>query len=508
MQYGNEDREKENEDINGKDHINKTNSTTTSVSTLDQSSIRLSNADGVSTFIVSVPKEDYVSMIIYKKYRRREKNRSVSTRDYSVLQPGLWQHFFTEKIWQATKISCGFNFKRHKLSRNAESGYAYGTCKCGSIIKCIIDNSEELTTKLKCTYIEGQGCCGKRYLRNPVRQAIVEKFQGTTSAAKYRIEMAEDLMQQGDKEPPHLYSANVLRVAKHEIMQKNYIDKDPLKALHLMQLGSLQNVIHNIGLNPFFVHYWSNHQLHVYRTYAADETSCVSIDATGSIIRKIKRLDKTKTKHIFLYNCIVNSKTKGMFPVCQMLSESHHTNAIQYWLMEWIRSGALCPREVVCDASRALLTTAARSFTGYLTIEEYSDACKNNNNLPLCYIRIDVAHFIKTYANFLKDALPRVKVFYLSLLVQLILCCHINTAEEILRGILIIARSETEGMTSNNEKTICETYKIKMKNLLTSSNQEISIDNESDQLNCMDFEEENSRFNKWNQWAKDIDDDV
>jgi len=184
-----------------------------------------------------------------------------------------------------------------------------------------------------------------------------------------------------------------LRVAKHEITQKNYIDKDPLKALHLMKLGSLENIIHTIGLNPFFVHYWTNHQLHVYRTYTLDETSCVYIDATGSIIRKIKRPDKSKTKHIFFYNCVANSKTSGLFPVCQMLSESHHTNAIQYWLMEWIRSGAPCPREVVCDANRALLTAAVRCFTGYLTVEEYSDACKENN-LPVCYIRMWMWHIL------------------------------------------------------------------------------------------------------------------
>jgi len=239
-------------------------------------------------------------------------------------------------------------------------------------------------------------------LRNPIRQAVVEKFQGS-SAAKYRIEMAEDLIEKNDREPPHLYSANVLRVAKHEITQKNYLDKDPIKALHLMKLGSLQNVIHSIGLNSFYIHYWTNHQLHVYRTYATDETSCVYIDATGSIIRKIKRLDKTKTKHIFLYNCVVNSKANGLFPVCQMLSESHHTNAIHYWLMEWIRSGASCPREVVCDASRALLTAAIRSFTRYRTINEYSDACKDNN-VPSCYIRIDVAHFIKTCRFFKRCA--------------------------------------------------------------------------------------------------------
>ena len=48
-------------------------------------------------------------------------------------------------------------------------------------------------------------------------------------------------MQEDDnKEPSHLYT-NVLRVAKYEINQKNYMDKNPLKALYLMQLGSLRH---------------------------------------------------------------------------------------------------------------------------------------------------------------------------------------------------------------------------------------------------------------------------
>jgi len=141
----------------------------------------------------------------------------------------------------------------------------------------------------------------------------------------------------------------------------------------------------------------------VYRTYTSDETACIYTDAFGSIIKKIKRPDKSKTGHIFLYDCVANSERSGLFPVSQMLSERHNTNIIQYWLMEWTRSGAPRPREVVCDFSRALLTTAVRNFTNYFTLDEYADGCKENN-LPACYIRIDVAHFIKKYANFLKDA--------------------------------------------------------------------------------------------------------
>jgi len=90
----------------------------------------------------------------------------------------------------------------------------------------------------------------------------------------------------------------------------------------------------------------------------------------------------------------VNSVKSGLFPVTQMLSERHNTNAIHYWLMKWIRSGAPRSREVVCDFSRALLTAAIRSFTNYSTLEEYADACKEGN-LPACYIRIDVAFYKK-----------------------------------------------------------------------------------------------------------------
>jgi len=82
-----------------------------------------------------------------------------------------------------------------------------------------------------------------------------------------------------------------------------------------------------------------------------------------------------------------------------MLTENHTTNSIQFWLIEWIRTGTPRPREVVCDFSIALLKAAVRSFTEYMTLEQYTDVCKNVN-MPDCYIRIDVAHFIKIYANF------------------------------------------------------------------------------------------------------------
>lgn len=80
-----------------------------------------------------------------------------------------------------------------------------------------INNKEELSTIIKCRFTEGNGCCGKRYLRRPIRDAVVENMRGK-SAMAYRAEMAEQYMDHNNIiEPPHLYNSEVLRTAKHEI---------------------------------------------------------------------------------------------------------------------------------------------------------------------------------------------------------------------------------------------------------------------------------------------------
>jgi hypothetical protein len=75
-----------------------------------------------------------------------------------------------------------------------------------------------------------------------------------------------------------------------------------------------------------------------------------------------------------------------------MLSESHNTIAIWLWLIQWIQHSASPPREVTCDASKALLTAVVRAFTNSMNIDDYADKMWDNEVMPNCYIRIDVAH--------------------------------------------------------------------------------------------------------------------
>lgn len=124
--------------------------------------------------------------------------------------------------------------------------FSSGSCRCGSTLRCIIEDVDSSCNciKLNCTYRQGRGNCGKRYLRNPTRSIVGKELQ-QKAVHVYRVEKAHKLMSEGDPEPPHLYSSLVMRVAKTENIKKNYIHTDALKALVILKYTSMNNVIHN-----------------------------------------------------------------------------------------------------------------------------------------------------------------------------------------------------------------------------------------------------------------------
>lgn len=233
-----------------------------------------------------------------------------------------------------------------------------------------MERDEQNIVHFKCSGTEEDGACGKLYLRGKERTLVAGKVQ-KKSCYVYRAEEADNQMKVGDSEPPTLFKTSVLRMAKSELATSQYIDQDPVVALHKMQLFSMKDIIHSIGLSPFFVF---------------------------SIFRTLVRPDKSKSAHLFVY-LIVAQSSVGPVSVGQMISERQDTGAISFWLSDWVGNPGLpIPHEVVCDASKALLGAAVRSFTSFSTVSEYADAL-HGDGIPRCYIRIDVAHIIKKYAD-------------------------------------------------------------------------------------------------------------
>lgn len=98
-------------------------------------------------------------------------------------------------------------------------------------------------------------------------------------------------------------------------------------------------------------------------------------------------------------------------------------------------------------------------------IGEYADAL-TKNELPPCFIRIDVAHFINTYSKLFGKRAGLEKIFWLAVIGQLLMCEHEREAKDILRSLYIVASSATAGLLLNNKPSLCEEHKDKLDALI------------------------------------------
>jgi len=128
----------------------------------------------------------------------------------------------------------------------------------------------------------------------------------------------------GDNIPPILYDATVLRKAKQAELDKRLQlhNTDPVQNLHMAKCTRFMRTIHNIGLNPFYCMYWSLEQQLMYKKAHKQDINCfLTIDATGSIGKKLRLPNKEKSPHLFLYECMYVSEF-GNFPAFQMVCKT------------------------------------------------------------------------------------------------------------------------------------------------------------------------------------------
>lgn len=161
------------------------------------------------------------------------------------------------------------------------------------------------------------------------------------------------------------------------------------------------SIIRNIEYDGFFVHFWSNIPLQIYKEcYTRAKIPTMSFDATGGRCKKIKRSNGDQSSNLFLYEGMeIEGKT---FTALSMISKQHDALSIYSWLDRWIRCGIKPPKMIVCDQSLALISAIVKSFTQYKSLQEYLESCYklifNPNDrtcsISICYIRNGVNHFI------------------------------------------------------------------------------------------------------------------
>lgn len=103
--------------------------------------------------------------------------------------------------------------------------------------------------------------------------------------------------------------------------------------------------------------------------------------------------------------------------------------------------------------STALLNAAVIAFTSHLNLKSYINALFALNSgsrplaLPECFIRIDIAHFLKAITSCVHFANKKAKVrdMYVRCVALLLKETEIIEARKIIYSILVMAYSETEG---------------------------------------------------------------
>lgn len=97
--------------------------------------------EDVMHFSIDSAKEEYEKLFVTKEYKRREfGRRQDSMRTCLRLEPGRWEHWISDEIWNVTKLPCSFNFRGHYLTQDGNAGKVEGTYFF-NIYKTLIEKS-------------------------------------------------------------------------------------------------------------------------------------------------------------------------------------------------------------------------------------------------------------------------------------------------------------------------------------------------------------------------------
>lgn len=265
--------------------------------------------------------------------------------------------------------------------------------------------------------------------------------------------------------PAQIPTLNSLHKAKSKAIAERRLHSDPVLALCMMkQNGGYGSAIRNIGIDKFFIHIWSDLQLKVYKeAYTKTDTPTMCFDATGSCCKKLKRHNNIYSGSFFLYDGVmkVNEQT---FTVLSMVSEQHDNISIRVWIQRWLQCGVQPPKVVISDQSLALMSALVQSFTQYSSLQKYLEICfllvqgTSVIDVPFCYIRNDVNHFmhlVTQWPTIKNTKYIRTKQLYARSMGLLILCTDLIEASKILEAIFTIAYSKTDGKDKEGRLTLC-----------------------------------------------------
>lgn len=358
-------------------------------------------------FNFDIPYREYVKMAPVNMMYGKQKNKKM----YTVLKQGVWSNIINDWFIKYCSIPCNIIYKRNRVAIDSNMAEHFlnfsGKCKdCLAIVTGWAKEKPVDGMPLNVNIIMDDmntlhQHTSKRPLNGEKRLEVGTQLS-QECASNWRRHAVSSLTF-GEKIPANVYNNTVLWKCKQSNRDKTLGITEKCPIMSLVELSHTQYAgsIHKVCAKPFIVHYWTPCQLVVYKSIRKTYVR-LSVDATGSIVKKIKRSTQNIiSSHIFLYEAVVSS---GAYQtsVTQMISEKQDMFTIFSWLTLWMNDGVSAPQETVCDFSMALLGAITRAFCGGITVRTYVESCldvlvyeKSTHPQLTCFVRIDIAHLIK-----------------------------------------------------------------------------------------------------------------
>ena len=156
------------------------------------------------------------------------------------------------------------------------------------------------------------------------------------------------------------------------------------------------------------------------------------------------------SQHIFLYTFAISDGYQ--VSVGSAFTEKQDMSFINYLMDEWLRLGGSIPNEFIADMSPALLGAAVHSFGRKSTMVDYINSLFYlltgiDDKKPSCFVRIDIAHFIKnvTSCKALKTARIKHKDFFVRSMAMMLKMKDLREVRQHILEVLVVAMSSTEG---------------------------------------------------------------
>lgn len=105
-------------------------------------------------------------------------------------------------------------------------------------------------------------------------------------------------------------------------------DCNAIENLQIYKYTKKPGLIHGIGLDPFYVMYWSKQQMTLYKIINRFKNAYFTMDATGSIAKKLPMPDGTKSAHLFFVPMRNRSGIQTWYP--SFSNDFHKTRWISF----------------------------------------------------------------------------------------------------------------------------------------------------------------------------------